>query len=181
MNNLSKKSYLSCIFVIAFVLFSQIRGFSQAFAKDSLLLRDSILFDFWVGDWELSWSNPDGSVSKGKNKIEKIVAGKVIQENFADSNGFIGTSISVFNKTKKTWHQAWADNSGGYFNFIGEKEGDKRIFKTEPKKIGENTFVLRMVFYDIKSDSFVWDWQRSNDNGLTWSLNWRINYKRKNS
>jgi len=37
----------------------------------------------------------------------------------------------------------------------------------------------RMIFYEIKKDSFTWDWENSTDYGKTWSLQWRINYKRK--
>jgi len=33
-------------------------------------------------------------------------------------------------------------------------------------------------FKDIKKDSFIWDWESSYDRGVTWKLNWRINYKR---
>ena len=35
-------------------------------------------FDFWLGDWELSW----GDSGKGTNKITKVLDGCVILENF---------------------------------------------------------------------------------------------------
>jgi hypothetical protein len=35
-----------------------------------------------------------------------------------------------------------------------------------------------MVFYDIKKDSFTWDWEGTQDGGETWNLLWRINYTR---
>jgi len=74
--------------------------------------------------------------------------------------------------------RAWADNQGGYFDFRGAFEGDKRIFMTQPREINGNTAVQRMVFYDIKKDSFSWDWESSSDEGETWNLNWRISYTR---
>ena len=82
----------------------------------------------------------------------------------------------IYNKTKNEWHQAWADNQGGYFDFIGEIDGEKRIFKTSAKKIKDKIVVQRMVFYDIKEKSFTWDWESSNDGGKTWKLNWQIHY-----
>lgn len=64
---------------------------------------DENTFDFWVGDWELVWANPDGSEVKGSNKIVKILNQKVLQENFKDPNtNFEGTSISVYNPETKT-------------------------------------------------------------------------------
>ena len=139
-------------------------------------------FDFWVGKWEASWTDADGKIGKGTNTITKILDNTVIQENFkiieGTAKGYLGTSISVYNPQKKMWHQGYADNQGAYFNLIGDRQGDKRIFKTEIVKQGEKQLVLRMVFYDIRENSMVWDWESSEDGGETWKLNWRINYKR---
>ncbi len=141
---------------------------------------DSASFDFWVGKWDLTWDDGDGKVGKGTNHIVKTLDQKVIQENFVAMKGqlagFKGTSLSVFNPNKKEWHQAWADNQGGYFDFIGDFDGDKRIFKTKPFERDGKTLVLRMVFYDISDEALTWDWERSEDGGKTWSLRWQINY-----
>ena len=139
---------------------------------------DSTSYDFWVGEWAATWSGPDGSISKGKNRIEKILDEKVLQEHFEDETGFKGTSISVFNPVQKKWHQAWADNQGGYFDFEGDQDGAKKIFKTKVREVKDKKIIARMVFYDIKPQSFTWDWEKSEDAGKTWTLQWRINYTR---
>ncbi len=147
----------------------------------SLQLQDSTLFDFWVGDWDLTWTTNDGKTAKGTNRIVKILDGKVIQENFSFASGeFKGTSISVYNPVKKIWHQAWADTQGGYFDLEGDLDGEKRIFKTKLQQQNGQQIIKRMVFYDIKSGSLTWDWVLSRDGGATWQLQWRINYVRKN-
>ena len=92
--------------------------------------------------------------------------------------GFKGMSVSTFNPTSKQWHQAWVDNQGGYYDFIGEVIGEKRIFKTKPVQKDGKTYIQRMVFYDIQQNAFTWDWESSEDGGRTWKLNWRIDYKR---
>lgn len=135
-------------------------------------------FDFWVGEWEVSWMAADSTLVKGTNKIIKILDGKVIQEYFTDpSRNFKGTSISVFNPKTQEWHQAWADNQGGYYDFIGELEGDKRIFKTKEKDA--RGAIYRMVFLDITKDSFIWKWQGIRDGWEDWKTVWEINYTRK--
>lgn len=136
-------------------------------------------FDFWVGQWHLEWKNREGLLVKGSNTIKKILDGTVIQEFFIDPHtGFKGTSISVYNKKKKEWHQAWADNRGGFFNFIGQIEGDRRIFKTRTYKHNPQAPIQRMVFYNITDNHFTWDWQSSTDQGKSWKLLWRIHYTR---
>lgn len=139
---------------------------------------DSSTYDFWVGEWSATWDNGNGTIGKGTNKIVKILDEKVIQENFADEAGFKGTSISVFNPTQKKWHQAWADNQGGYFDLEGEVIGDKKIFKTKIREVNDKKYTQRMIFYDIKPKSFTWDWEKSEDGGKTWTLQWRIQYTR---
>lgn len=147
------------------------------------LAQDGTEFDFWVGKWDLNWQYSDGTQGIGVNHVEKILDGKVIQENFEAKDagpyqGFKGTSISVFNPNLKTWHQAWADNQGGYFDFTGEVSGDQRIFKATRQQSDGEEVNLRMRFYDIAENSMTWDWEQSRDGGKTWSLQWRIFYER---
>ena len=144
-------------------------------------LDSSEYFNFWEGKWNATWPEGD-KLGKGTNVLTWIMGGTVLQEDFrileGQSKGFIGGSISVFQPRTNTWRQAWADSQGGYFDFRGAFEGDKRIFMTQPREINGKTVVQRMVFYDIKKDSFNWDWESSNDEGETWNLNWRISYTR---
>ena len=140
-------------------------------------------YDFWVGTWELMWEDPDGSTAKGVNVIEKVLNDEVIKENFegltGHNKGYVGKSWSVYNPNTKEWKQTWVDNTGGYLEFTGAIEGDKRIFKREAINRQENKVFQRMVFYDITKNSFTWDWESSLDEGETWTLQWRIYYKRK--
>lgn len=145
-------------------------------------LDSSDFFNFWEGTWEGTW--PEGEKEgKATNFIEWTTGGKVLQENFevyqGQNKGFFGTSISVFNTKAKVWKQAWADNQGGYFDFTGAFDGDKRIFQTTPREVNGGIFQQRMVFYNLTQNAFTWDWESTNDGGKTWTLNWRIEYKRK--
>ncbi|MEO0332936.1 MAG: hypothetical protein AAF223_14845 [Bacteroidota bacterium] len=143
------------------------------------------LFDFWVGEWELTWTDAQGNSKKGYNRIVKILDEQVIQENFEavpaseGTTAFKGMSLSVYNPRSKQWHQAWADSQGGYYDFTGQFEGDKRMFVTTVTNQQGKEVELRMVFRDIAQDAFIWDWESSTDGGKTWNLNWQIHYQRK--
>lgn len=142
------------------------------------IIDDKSAFDFWIGDWEVSWLGQDSTTVKGSNKIVKILDEKIIQEHFIDpTRGFKGTSISVYNPSTKKWHQAWADNQGGYYNFVGVIEEDKRIFEIPEKD--ERGSRYRMVFTDIKPDSFIWRWQGIREGWEDWKTVWEIKYTRK--
>jgi len=136
-------------------------------------------FDFWVGRWNVHWFLNDTVRVDGSNFIEKTLDGKVLQEHFEDpTKNFKGTSISVFRPADSTWRQAWADNQGGYFDFIGEFDGETRIFRTHGAGGGVDSVMQRMRFYDITPDSFTWDWEGTRDGGKSWNLLWRIYYER---
>lgn len=162
------------LFSILFFIFS-----SNVICQDTSILS---AFDFWVGEWDAKWTAANGNEIIGHNTITKELDGKVVREQFSDpSTGFLGTSISVFSPADSLWHQAWADNSGGYIDLVGVIDGEKRIFQTQPVVSVDKTIIRRMVFYNIQPDSFDWDWEISQDGGKTWTLSWAIKYTRSES
>ncbi len=142
------------------------------------------LFDFWVGDWSVSWTNADGTRGKARNRVAKILDGTVLEERFDEDASdppplLLGRSLSVLHKASGTWKQSWADNQGGFFAFTASVEGDKRIFATDLRTEGDTQRAQRMVFHGIRQDSFTWDWEGTSDGGLSWALLWRLEYRRR--
>lgn len=143
---------------------------------------DTALFDFWIGEWDLTWNDPDGTTARGSNTISKILDGSVIHENFTAlsgrSKGFKGQSFSVLDNRTKTWKQTWVDNQNSYLPFTGGAEGNNRFFSQEFVRNGA-LIRQKMVFRDITNNSLTWEWMNSLDSGTTWKTNWTILYKRK--
>jgi hypothetical protein len=129
-------------------------------------------FDFWLGEWDMYWADKQGT-----NRIESILDGAAIQENF-DGDGLIGTSVSVFSKEDNRWHQTWVDNTGSYLDFVGEFMEGKMILARNGVVEGK-AVTQRMVWYEITKDAFFWNWERSDDDGATWRELWKIEYKRQ--
>ena len=141
-------------------------------------------FDFWLGEWDLSWYQADGTRSTGYNRVVKILDDKVVQENFVSFSEkeeipLKGMSLSVYNPRTHEWQQTWADNQGSYLDFKGSLKGNDRIFATSRKKADGSRVMLRMVFTDIQQDRFTWRWEASEDEGENWQLLWQIFYQRK--
>ncbi len=136
-------------------------------------------FDFWVGNWELTWND----TSHGTNRIQKIMDGCTVNENFYDpAMKYSGSSWSVYNPQLKLWQQTWVDNQGGYITLSGKFENGKMTLTTEPRKLPNGKEIIsRMVFYNISPEKFDWRWESTKDNGATWQTDWLIHYKRKSS
>jgi hypothetical protein len=137
-------------------------------------------FDFWVGDWDLTW---DGGY--GANQIRKILGGCVIEERFNgrshDENDppFHGMSVSVYNEQLEQWQQTWVDNHGNYLDFVGGPVDDAMILQRETTTPQGEPLLQRMVFSQIEADSLEWSWERSKDGGQTWEPLWQIHYERQ--
>ena len=138
-------------------------------------------FEFWVGNWDLTWKNPDGTSGRGSNRVESILGGCAIHENFEDTAvpPFVGKSYSVYTPRLKKWQQTWVDSTGSYLDFTGEFADGKMTLAREATLANGKPGRQRMTFYNIARDELDWDWETSEDQGKTWTLRWRIHYKRK--
>lgn len=137
-------------------------------------------FDFWIGQWSLTWDDGKGGTATGTNVIEKILGSCVISENFEDpGSGFAGKSYSLFDQKSGSWKQTWVDNAGSYLDFDGRFADGTMILARSLKTKDGKEIIQRMVWYNILPNSLDWNWEASTDGGKTWKLNWKIHYDRK--
>ena len=135
---------------------------------------ESKQFDFWVGEWELTYAG-----GKSRNRITKILGGCAILEEFSGEPGtkLNGHSTSTYDRGAKRWKQTWVDNTASYLDFSGEFADGRMVLAREAER-GGRKFRQRMMFQDIRADSLKWLWQRSDDEGATWKTQWEIDYRR---
>ena len=138
--------------------------------------------DFWVGEWDAEFALPGGGTGRAANRITRDEFGDcVIAEHFDQPDtGFAGASYSSYDRHKKKWVQTWVDNSGGYITLIGGPvEGRPHRFELvtlDPR--GPQQVHFRMIWQDVKPDSFTWHWQARQTDGR-WADSWVIRYKRR--
>jgi hypothetical protein len=133
-------------------------------------------FDFWVGDWQVTW---DEGRAHGRNSIAKEYDGNVVYERFDGRPGIdlVGMSVSVYREAVDRWFQTWVDDSGNYFTLEGGMADGEMVLLGEQS--GPRGRVdLRMRFSDIEADRFTWRWESSKDNGATWEPLWELAYER---
>lgn len=168
-------------FILIILCFITGISFAQPNPQKPCSSPEASQFDFWIGDWTLTWNDS----LHGTNKIEKMFGNCTVHENFSDPKmGYLGQSWSVYNANYKRWEQTWVDNQGGYIALTGGKVGDSLILTTAEQTVplkmsATGKLISRMVFYNIKSNSFDWNWESSTNSGDTWKPNWKIHYARK--
>ena len=170
--------FLLSIFLIILSLSTNVHGQgSMVGAQNSL---DSTALNFWLGQWNATWVD-SGKTYHAVNTVTRKMNDHFIHESFeildGPMKGFKGESFSTLDRQSGLWKQTWIDNQGAYLDFVGKQEGDVKIFERSfTNKAGENV-KQRMLFRNIKKESFDWDWQ-SSKNGGEWKMLWQLKYTR---
>jgi hypothetical protein len=140
-------------------------------------------FDFWIGEWEVFGIKGQKA---GDSKIELILDSCIILENWKSASLFrgkyySGKSFNRYNRATSQWQQIWVDNMGGSTDYSqGHFENNKMIFQTKPYPFNKDTMAIqRLSFYNLSPDKVRQLGEISKDNGLTWTTQYDLEYRRK--
>ena len=70
--------------------------------------------DFWIGEWEVFLAT---GPKDGDNRIERLLGGFALQENWTERDGHEGKSWFYFHRLETRWKQIWVTDGG----FVKEK------------------------------------------------------------
>ena len=125
-------------------------------------------FDFWIGEWDVY--NPQGQRA-GVNRIERILNGCALLENWIGSRGSTGKSINFFNAAARRWEQVWVADAGGVHKYVGEfKDGAMRFDHGEHIEPDGARVRSRMTFTPLEDGRVRQLIEQSGDGGTTWTV-----------
>jgi len=134
-------------------------------------------FDFWIGDWDVQPTGaPRAPVGAG-SKVEKILDGCVIFENWTPPGGRAGKSFNSYNTAKKQWEQYWVDAGGQITFYVGNFRDDGNLYY-EADQFGSSNRI-RMTFFNQGADQVRQLGHLSTDGGKTWTVSFDLTYVRK--
>ncbi len=122
-------------------------------------------FDFWVGEWEVT---ANGSLA-GHNRIEPILNGCVLQENWTGAGGSAGSSFNFFNPQLGKWEQFWVWRNGTTLHLTGEYADGKMVLQGESANRQGATVHNRITWFDNDDGTVRQLWEVSSDDGETWT------------
>jgi hypothetical protein len=68
-------------------------------------------FDFWVGDWD-AFDVDSPTMVVARTQVDLILDGCVLRENYEGMDGHRGQSFTIYDASRKVWHQTWVTNRG---------------------------------------------------------------------
>ncbi|HEY0874391.1 MAG TPA: hypothetical protein VGD94_13045 [Vicinamibacterales bacterium] len=133
-------------------------------------------FDFWVGEWDVIVNGKPAGI----NRIEKILGGCVLQENWTSAAGSEGKSWNWHDIGDGKWHQLWLDAQGApSLNLAGEFSGNVMDYEGTSVGPGGARVMNRLQFFKLPGDRIRQFWQQSNDGGKTWTTVFDGEYRRR--
>ena len=101
--------------------------------------------------------------------MDRILDGCVLREDYQDSRGHKGQSLSIYDLSRKVWHQSWVTNRGELLVIEGECRHGEMVLNGEDRTAsGEKRKVRgtwRLVEAGVRETAVT-----SVDGGKTWSL-----------
>ncbi|HEX8137262.1 MAG TPA: tetratricopeptide repeat protein [Pyrinomonadaceae bacterium] len=132
-------------------------------------------FDFWVGEWDVQ----NNGQKAGTNRIERILDGCVLLENWTSGLGGTGKSFNFYDASQRRWQQTWVDSTGNVLNLYGEYKDNALRFSGETRAQDGARTLHRLTFFNLGPDRVRQLWEQSTDDGKTWKAVWDGTYTRK--
>jgi hypothetical protein len=136
---------------------------------------ESRQFDFWLGDWTIA--APGGS-SSSSSKVSLSLDQCLLVEKWDGGKGHAGENMFAYSVDDKSWYGMFADNMGRAHVFTGhvmsgvaEFDGTNRGPNGE--RVLDKVKVVRMAPNKVEQT-----WEKSTDNGATWTTVFRGEYNR---
>lgn len=155
----------SCLHLIA-----AITALSPAFApaqtqtpapRPGCDLQQHKQFDFWIGDWDVTVAGKPA----GHNRIERILEGCALLENWTGAGGMSGKSLNFYDAQREQWHQTWVDDRGGSLALDGTFTDGKMVLTGMQQKT-----LNRITWTPLLSGQVRQVWEASTDEGKSWSV-----------
>lgn len=134
-------------------------------------------FDFWIGDWD-AFDAPLTPASKpiARNRVDAILAGCVLREDYDQNDGHRGQSFTIYDATRKVWHQSWVTNRGELLVLEGTRSG-RRITLEGERTDSKGSQRVR-AFWEPQGDDVRETATASDDGGRTWKPLFDILFRR---
>lgn len=134
-------------------------------------------FAFWVGEWDVFSANGGRA---GASRIERILGGFVILENWSGADGMSGKSFNTYDPSTQRWRQHWVDDRGGVLDFRdGQFVDGVLTFHASWSQPDGSRRQRRLSFTDLGEAGVRQYSELSTDGGSTWTQEYELFYRRK--
>lgn len=137
--------------------------------------REYRQLDFWLGEWTVT--SADGT-TVGRSRIEGVLNGCAIQENWEGADGWPGKSFNAYDRALGAWQQFWVSSWGSVTVFLGDAGDDRMVYVAETMDREGRPARRRMTLARLGPDRVRQFTELSYDDGATWEPDYDFTYTR---
>ena len=124
-------------------------------------------FDFFAGDWD-TYDVADPSKVVARNRVTVVLDGCSVREVYQQNDGLVGESLSIYDATRRGWHQSWVTNRGSLLLLNGGMESGRMVLTGPDRAADDMPSLLRGIWWkegmNVREKA-----ERSVDGGKTWT------------
>lgn len=133
--------------------------------------------DFWLGEWTIA--APGGS-SSATSTVALELDKCLVVERWDGGRGHSGENLFAYSADDASWHGMFADNEGRVHVFLDGKASPGLAQFSGPSRGPNGESVLnRVTIRRIDTSTVEQAWEKSTDDGKTWTTAFRGDYTRK--
>jgi hypothetical protein len=170
-----RRAVLFCV-VAAFFCLAPRRTFAAGDSPSCSENPDARLFDFWLGEWTVTYPGASGS---GTSKVSFALDKCIVIESWENGTGLKGENVFAYNSEDKNWQGLYADNHGRVHVFAGNVTPGSAEFRGPSRGPDGKPVLNRIKLVRLSNDKVEQSWEKSADNGKTWTTEFRGEYTRK--
>lgn len=134
-------------------------------------------FDYWLGDWVISTNEKPGTAT---SKVYLSLDKCAIIESWNDGKGHAGENIFAYSFDDRSWRGMFVDNRGHAHVFVDGKVADGAAEFDGPSRGPNGEAVLnRIKIVRASANEVKQTWEKSTDNGSTWTTAFSGTYSHK--
>lgn len=136
--------------------------------------------DFWIGQWKVVSATGE---TLGSNRVEKILKGCAIQENWTEPSGDEGKSLFYYSPAESRWKQVWVTDAATALGGVKEKRAlpmSGASMRFQGELIDRDRIILDRTTLTPLPDGRVRQViETSVDGGTTWTVQFDAIYEPK--
>ena len=133
--------------------------------------------DFWLGQWTIA---APGGAANATSTVTLQLDKCLIVERWNGGRGHTGENVLAYSSDDQSWHGFFADNEGRVHVFLHGKASPGSVEFSAPGHGPKGESILnRVTISRINADQVEQLWQKSSDDGKTWTTAFRGQYTRK--
>jgi len=138
---------------------------------------ESRQLDFWLGNWTVTYPGaPAPSASKVYLDLDKCL----LVESWDGGKGHSGKNMFAYSFDDKTWHGMFADNQGRVHVFEGKVAPGFAEFTGRSRGPNGESVLNKIKVVRVTANEVEQSWEKSKDNGVTWTMEFQGEYLRTN-